>query len=106
VEIVQTVTDGEGNETQVPTGRYEVKRNSLGKKRGLIAQEVQALAASIGDFSDVVAVVGEYFTLDAQGYPVKDAQGNNIVNKRLGLDYDAIQFVICAGEQSLLPAVV
>ena len=98
--VMETVT------TKVPTGRYEVKRNSQGIKRGLIAQEVQALAASIGDFSDVVVEVGEYFTLDAQGYPVKDAQGNNIVNKRLGLDYDAIQFVICAGEQSLLPAVV
>lgn len=101
-QITETVVDGEGNETQVPTGRYEVKRNSLGKKRGLIAQEVQALAASIGDFSDVVQVVGEYFTLDAQGYPVKDAQGKNIVNKRLGLDYDAVSFIVMCAEQSLL----
>jgi hypothetical protein len=101
------VVDSEGNPvmetviTQVPTGRYEVKRNSQGIKRGLIAQEVLALAQSIGDFADVVVEVGEYFTLDAQGYPVKDAQGNNIVNKRLGIDYDAVSFCVMCAEQSL-----
>jgi hypothetical protein len=99
--IMQDVTDSEGNTTQVPTGRYEVKRSSQGIKRGLIAQEVLALAQSIGDFTDVVVEVGEYFTLDAQGYPVKDAQGNNIVNKRLGIDYDAVSFCVMCAEQSL-----
>jgi hypothetical protein len=85
-----------------PTGAYKVTRTSQGTKYGLIAQDVQALAETVGAFSDVVVKIGEYFTLDAQGYPVKDAQGNNIVNKRLGLDYDAIQFLIAAAEQSLL----
>jgi hypothetical protein len=99
VQIMQDVTDSEGNTTQVPTGRYEVKRSSQGTKYGLIAQEVQALAETVGAFSDVVAVVGEYFTLDDQGYPVKDADGNNIVNKRFGLDYDAINFIVMAAEQ-------
>jgi hypothetical protein len=99
VQIMQDVTDSEGNTTQVPTGRYEVKRSSQGIKRGLIAQEVLALAQSIGDFTDVVVEVGEYFTLDDQGYPVKDADGNNIVNKRFGLDYDAINFIVMAAEQ-------
>jgi hypothetical protein len=51
----------------------------------------------------VVVEVGEYFTLDAQGYPVKDAQGNVIVNKRLGIDYDAVSFCVMCAEQSLLP---
>jgi hypothetical protein len=106
------VMDSEGNpvmETvtkQVPTGRYEVKRSSQGIKRGLIAQEVLALAQSIGDFTDVVVEVGEYFTLDAQGYPVKDAQGNNIVNKRLGIDYDAVSFCVMCAEQVAIPLAV
>jgi hypothetical protein len=100
-QIMEDVTDSEGNTTQVPTGRYEAKRSSQGIKRGLIAQEVLALAQSIGDFTDVVVEVGEYFTLDAQGYPVKDAQGNNIVNKRLGIDYDAVSFCVMCAEQSL-----
>jgi hypothetical protein len=85
----------------VPTGRYQAIRNSQGIKRGLIAQEVLALAQSIGDFTDVVVEVGEYFTLDAQGYPVKDAQGNNIVNKRLGIDYGSCNVIVMAGEQAL-----
>jgi hypothetical protein len=89
------IMDEEGK----PTGRYRVERNSQGTKYGLIAQEVQALAETVGAFSDVVAVVGEYFTLDDQGYPVKDADGNNIVNKRFGLDYDAINFIVMAAEQ-------
>jgi hypothetical protein len=99
------VVDSEGNPvmetvvTQVPTGRYQAVRNSQGTKYGLIAQEVQTLAETVGAFSDVVAVVGEYFTLDDQGYPVKDADGNNIVNKRFGLDYDAINFIVMAAEQ-------
>jgi hypothetical protein len=97
------VTDSEGNTTQVPTGRYEVKRSSQGIKRGLIAQEVLALAQSIGDFTDVVVEVGEYFTLDDQGYPVKDAQGNNIVNKRLGIDYGSVNVIVMAGEQVAAP---
>jgi hypothetical protein len=101
VEIMQDVTDSEGNTIQVPTGRYQAIRNSQGIKRGLIAQEVLALAQSIGDFTDVVVEVGEYFTLDAQGYPVKDAQGNNIVNKRLGIDYGSVNVIVMAGEQAL-----
>jgi hypothetical protein len=103
VEILQDVTDSEGNTTQVPTGRYQAIRNSQGIKRGLIAQEVLALAQSIGDFTDVVVEVGEYFTLDAQGYPVKDAQGNNIVNKRLGIDYGSVNVIVMAGEQVAAP---
>ena len=99
-QITETVTDGEGNETQVPTGRYEVKRNSLGHKYGLIAQEIQALAEKVGAFADVVSVVGEYFTLDAQGYPVKGADGEPVVNKRYGLDYDAINVIVMAAEQT------
>jgi hypothetical protein len=91
------IMDEEGK----PTGRYKVERNSQGRKYGLIAQEVKALTEAIGDFSDVVAVVGEYFTLDAEGYPVKDAQGNNIVNKRLGLDYDAVSMIVMASEQAI-----
>jgi hypothetical protein len=103
VQIMQDVTDSEGNTTQVPTGRYQAIRNSQGIKRGLIAQEVLALAQSIGDFTDVVVEVGEYFTLDAQGYPVKDAQGNNIVNKRLGIDYGSVNVIVMAGEQVAAP---
>jgi hypothetical protein len=103
VEIMQDVTDSEGNTTQVPTGRYQAIRNSQGIKRGLIAQEVLALAQSIGDFTDVVVEVGEYFTLDAQGYPAKDAQGNNIVNKRLGIDYGSVNVIVMAGEQVAAP---
>jgi hypothetical protein len=112
VEIMEEVTEevpifenGEATDKtetktrQVPTGRYKVERNSQGTKYGLIAQEVQALAETVGAFTDVVAVVGEYFTLDDQGYPVKDADGNNIVNKRFGLDYDAINFIVMAAEQ-------
>lgn len=94
-EQQEQINDEEGN----PTGRYEVKRQSLGHKYGLIAQDVQALTKTIGAFGDVVAVVGEYFTLDEQGYPIKDAEGSNIVNKRFGLDYDAINVIILAAEQ-------
>ena len=99
-QITETVVDAEGNETKVPTGRYEVKRNSLGQKYGLIAQEVQVLTKLVGAFGDVVAVVGEYFTLDEQGYPVKGADGEPVVNKRFGLDYDAINVIVMAAEQT------
>jgi hypothetical protein len=91
VEIV----DEEGK----PTGRYKVERNSQGFDFGYIAQDVKALTDQIGAFQSVVSVVGEYFTLDAQGYPVKDAQGNKIVNKRLGLNYSAMNIIIAAAEQ-------
>jgi hypothetical protein len=91
VEIV----DEEGK----PTGRYKVERNSQGFDFGYIAQDVKALTEQIGAFQSVVSVVGEYFTLDAQGYPVKDAQGNKIVNKRLGLNYSAMNIIIAAAEQ-------
>ncbi len=116
VEIMEEVTEevpifenGEATDKtetktrQVPTGRYQAVRNSQGIKRGLIAQEVLALAQSIGDFADVVVEVGEYFTLDAQGNPAKDAQGNNIVNKRLGIDYGSVNVIVMAGEQVAAP---
>jgi hypothetical protein len=91
VEIV----DEEGK----PTGRYKVERNSQGFDFGYIAQDVKALTEQIGAFQSVVSVVGEYFTLDAEGYPVKDTQGNKIVNKRLGLNYSAMNIIIAAAEQ-------
>jgi hypothetical protein len=92
-QVMETVT------TQVGTGRYKVERNSQGFDFGYIAQDVKALTEQIGAFQSVVSEVGEYFTLDAQGYPVKDAQGNKIVNKRLGLNYSAMNIIIAAAEQ-------
>jgi hypothetical protein len=89
------IVDEEGK----PTGRYKVERNSQGFDFGYIAQDVKALTEQIGAFQSVVSVVGEYFTLDAEGYPVKDAQGNKIVNKRLGLNYSAMNIIIAAAEQ-------
>lgn len=94
-EQQEQINDAEGK----PTGRYEVKRQSLGQKYGLIAQEIQALTEKVGAFGDVVSVVGEYFTLDKDGYPVKGDDGKPVVNKRYGLDYDAINVIILAAEQ-------
>jgi hypothetical protein len=114
VEIIETKTeqvtktDADGKavtetvETQVPTGRYSVERNSQGYKYGLIAQDVAALAKSIGAFEDVVAVVGEYFTLDSEGYPVKDKDGKPVKKDRYGLDYGAVNVIVMAGEQAAL----
>ncbi len=92
------IMDSEGNST----GRYKVQRNSQGRKYGLIAQEVKALCQSIGAFEDVVTAVDRYFQLDAQGYPVKDADGKPIKLERLGIDYDAVSFIVMAAESALV----
>ena len=102
VEIMETVKDEEGNESQVPTGRYEVKRHSQGFQYGLIAQDVAALAKSIGAFEDVVKVTGTYLDLDAEGYPVKDKDGKPVKKDRYGLDYPAINVIVMTGEQAAL----
>jgi hypothetical protein len=112
VEIMEEVTEevpifenGEATDKtetktrQVPTGRYKVERRSIGFRYGYVAQDVQALVEQIGDFHSVLQVVGEYFTLDGVGFPAKDKDGKVIVNKRLGLDYSAMNIILAAAEQ-------
>jgi hypothetical protein len=50
----------------------------------------------------VVINLGEYFELDAKGFPKKDAKGQAIKHMRFGLNYDAINVIVMCAEQSLL----